>query len=180
MHLLAILWAAVLFGAHAPEEVTIKAAQAGGPPSTCKDEQPRCFLLACTVYQTGENGTRKILAQPNLVTRDGQEASFLSGGQRPVPGPESQSIEFVDFGLSFRVKVNTMPEDQVRLDASVEVKELKPDPKERIRVSGRSVRTIEVVKLGKVVRLSLDPKGGRETFLEIKIEPISQDKQAAD
>jgi pilus assembly protein CpaC len=35
-----------------------------------------------------QNGLGRILAEPNLVTTSGQEASFLAGGEYPIPVPQ--------------------------------------------------------------------------------------------
>ncbi len=58
------------------------------------------------------NGVLKLLAEPNVVASSGQTASFLSGGEIPVPiasagstGGSTVTIEWKEFG----VKVNFLP-----------------------------------------------------------------------
>ncbi len=57
------------------------------------------------------NGDFHSLAQPNLVTREGEEASFLAGGEFPFPvvqGANTQSvtIEWREFGI----RLNFLPD----------------------------------------------------------------------
>jgi pilus assembly protein CpaC len=59
-----------------------------------------------------QNGTLRLLAEPNVVAASGQSASFLSGGEIPVPvasagttGGSTVTIEWKEFG----VKVDFLP-----------------------------------------------------------------------
>jgi pilus assembly protein CpaC len=59
-----------------------------------------------------QNGTLRVLAEPNVVAASGQSASFLSGGEIPVPiassgttGGSTVTIEWKEFG----VKVDFLP-----------------------------------------------------------------------
>ena len=61
------------------------------------------FLFSATINAAKNNGLAKILAEPNLTTLSGQEATFLSGGEFPIPVPQGNlggtTIEFKDFGI---------------------------------------------------------------------------------
>ena len=53
-----------------------------------------------------ENGLTKVLAEPTLITLSGRSASFLAGGEYPIPVPQSSSgggttitIEYKTFGV---------------------------------------------------------------------------------
>jgi len=67
------------------------------------------------------------LAEPNLIAYNGQEASFLAGGEFPIPVVQgnsgSVSVEFKEFGirLSFRP---TIAGDVIRLKVKPEVSSL--------------------------------------------------------
>ena len=72
-----------------------------------------------------QNSLAKILAEPNLVTLDGQPARFIAGGQFPYPVPQSSSIpggtavvtvEFKDFGAILSFLPNILANDVIRLD----------------------------------------------------------------
>ena len=75
------------------------------------------------------NGDFKSLAQPNLVTREGQEASFLAGGEFPFPsiqGGNSQSISITwkEFGIRLNFLPTITNSGAVRLQVAPEVSSL--------------------------------------------------------
>ena len=75
------------------------------------------------------NTVLKILAEPNLVAMNGHEASFLAGGEFPVPIPQSTTggagtsvtVEFRQFGVRLGFVPFTLDDDKVRLTVSAEV-----------------------------------------------------------
>jgi len=59
------------------------------------------FTAALTLLE--DEGLAKTLAKPHLVTQSGQEASFLAGGEFPIPVPQGDdqiTIEYKEFGVS--------------------------------------------------------------------------------
>jgi pilus assembly protein CpaC len=75
-----------------------------------------------------QTGYFQSLAEPNLVAYDGQEASFLAGGEFPVPfvsGGSAQyvSIQFKEFGVRLKFKP-TLAGDLIRLHVAPEVSSL--------------------------------------------------------
>jgi pilus assembly protein CpaC len=71
------------------------------------------------------NAMGKILAEPNLMTLDGQPAQFISGGLFPYPVPQSSSIpggtavvtvQFQQFGTILTFLPQIMANDVIRLD----------------------------------------------------------------
>lgn len=82
------------------------------------------FAFNLALDAAKENGLAKILAEPTLTTLTGQEATFLSGGEFPVPVPQtdrSVTIQFKDFGISLKVLPVVLAGDRIntRLDISV-------------------------------------------------------------
>jgi pilus assembly protein CpaC len=72
-------------------------------------------------------GLAKILAEPTLTTLTGQEATFLSGGEFPIPVPQSDrsvTIEFKDFGISLRVLPTVLADDRINTKLEVSVSEI--------------------------------------------------------
>lgn len=72
-----------------------------------------------------QNNLAKILAEPNLLTLDGQPARFLAGGQFPFPVPQSSSIpggtavvtvQFQNFGTFLTFLPHILANDTIRLD----------------------------------------------------------------
>lgn len=72
-----------------------------------------------------KNSLLSILAEPNLVAMSGHEASFLAGGQFPVPvvnGVAGQvSIQYKDFGVQLRFTPTIIDDETIRLNVAPEV-----------------------------------------------------------
>lgn len=104
-----------------------------------------------------ENGLLTVLAEPNLVAISGQEATFLAGGEFPIPVPQGGTnnaitIDFKQFGVYLKFTPAVLGEGRIRLSVNPEVSE--PDYSQAITLTGyvvpglvqRSVNT--VVELG--------------------------------
>ncbi len=74
-----------------------------------------------------EQGAFRSLAEPNLVAYNGQEASFLAGGEFPVPIVQgvtgAVSVEFKEFGVRLTF-TPTIAGDVIRLKVAPEVSAL--------------------------------------------------------
>ncbi len=72
-------------------------------------------------------GALRSLAEPNLIAMDGQQASFLAGGEFPIPvvqggGERSTvSVVFKEYGVRLNFKPTIIDEDHIRLDLEPEV-----------------------------------------------------------
>jgi len=70
-----------------------------------------------------EDGLVKILAEPNLIALSGQTASFLAGGEFPIPVPDDDgiTIEYKKYGvgLSFTPSVTEKEKIGIKVHASV-------------------------------------------------------------
>ncbi|HEX8071715.1 MAG TPA: type II and III secretion system protein family protein [Pyrinomonadaceae bacterium] len=72
-------------------------------------------------------GAIRSLAEPNLIAMDGQQASFLAGGEFPVPiiqgGSERNAVTimFKEYGVRLNFKPTIMDEDHIRLELEPEV-----------------------------------------------------------
>jgi pilus assembly protein CpaC len=79
------------------------------------------------IHALKTQGALRSLAEPNLIAMDGQEASFLAGGEYPVPviqsGSErnSVSIVFKAYGVKLNFKPTIIDEDHIRLELEPEV-----------------------------------------------------------
>jgi pilus assembly protein CpaC len=73
------------------------------------------------------NGALRALAEPNLIAMNGQQASFLAGGEFPVPvvqggnGGNSVSVVFKEYGVRLNFKPTIIDEDHIRLELEPEV-----------------------------------------------------------
>jgi pilus assembly protein CpaC len=72
-------------------------------------------------------GALRALAEPNLIAMDGQQASFLAGGEYPVPiiqntGDRAMvTILFKEYGVRLNFKPTIIDEDHIRLELEPEV-----------------------------------------------------------
>jgi pilus assembly protein CpaC len=78
------------------------------------------------------NGALRALAEPNLIAMNGQEASFLAGGEFPIPILQSAggttntavTIVFKEYGVRLNFKPTIIDEDHIRLELEPEVSTL--------------------------------------------------------
>nr|WP_254700059.1 pilus assembly protein N-terminal domain-containing protein [Trinickia violacea] len=75
----------------------------------------------------------KILAEPNLVTITGQEASFLAGGRVFIPVPQSNAnggttitLQEEEFGVGLKFTPTVLGNGRINLKVAPEVSELSP------------------------------------------------------
>lgn len=77
-----------------------------------------------------QQGALKALAEPNLIAMNGQEASFLAGGEFPIPivqggsGLNTVTIVFKEYGVRLNFKPTIIDEDHIRLELEPEVSTL--------------------------------------------------------
>jgi pilus assembly protein CpaC len=75
-------------------------------------------------------GLFQSLAEPNLITRDGQEASFLAGGEYPYPVVQGSgqnaavTIVFKEFGVRLKFTPNVTADGMIQLKVAPEVSSL--------------------------------------------------------
>ena len=75
-------------------------------------------------------GLFQSLAEPNLITQDGKEASFLAGGEYPYPviqgtgGNSAVTIVFKEFGVRLQFTPTMTADDMIHLKVAPEVSTL--------------------------------------------------------
>jgi len=95
-----------------------------------------------------ENNTARILAEPNILVNDGEEASILVGGEVPVPVPQAGlagaaaiTIEYKEFGVRMQVQPTIQRTDtgkpRIHLKLTPEVSSI--DPSSSVTISGLRV-----------------------------------------
>jgi pilus assembly protein CpaC len=86
------------------------------------------FLFNMALNMAKDKGLAKILAEPTLTTLTGQEATFLSGGEFPIPVPQgnlgSVTIEYKDFGVGLKFLPVVLGNGIINLKLSVDVSEI--------------------------------------------------------
>jgi pilus assembly protein CpaC len=91
------------------------------------------------------NGILEILAEPNITAVTGQTASFLAGGEIPVPVPVNQDlvgIEYKPFGVSLLFTPTLLPSGRIALQVRPEVSSLSTTS--AVQIAGTSVPTFQV------------------------------------
>ncbi|MFM2093626.1 MAG: Type secretion system protein precursor [Planctomycetota bacterium] len=107
-----------------------------------------------------KNNVLSILAEPNLVTMSGHQASFLAGGQFPVPVPQGAggvtnnvTIQFKDFGVQLNFVPYILGDERIRLNVSPEVSAIDPSLGTTLVVGGDPVPGVSTRKLNTTVEL---------------------------
>lgn len=68
-----------------------------------------------------------VLAEPNLTAMSGESASFLAGGEFPIPVPQEDgaiSVEFKEYGISLEFTPTLVGENRINLKVKPEVSQL--------------------------------------------------------
>jgi pilus assembly protein CpaC len=86
------------------------------------------FAFNTFIQAATERGLAKVLAKPTLLARSGQSASFLAGGEVPIPVAQggafgSITIEFKQFGVGVEFAPTVLGDDRIYLEVSPEVSE---------------------------------------------------------
>ena len=85
-------------------------------------------LMALELNALEEENLINILAEPNLTTISGEEASFLAGGEFPVPvGRDNVGnlvIEFREFGVSLNFRPIVLSDKRINMRLNTEVSSL--------------------------------------------------------
>jgi pilus assembly protein CpaC len=75
-----------------------------------------------------QKGLGKVLAEPTLVARSGESASFLSGGEIPIVVPQgdnsSPTVEYKDFGIGLTFEPTVLDEERISIKVSTEASEI--------------------------------------------------------
>lgn len=83
--------------------------------------------LGAFIQALQTKGILQILAEPNLVTSNGKEASFLVGGETPVPvlqggaNASSVTVQFKEFGIRLKFLPTITANKTIKLDLLQEV-----------------------------------------------------------
>lgn len=99
--------------------------------------------LAATIKALQTQGLLQILAEPNLVTSDGKEATLLVGGEIPVPMVQggasvgAVTIQYREFGIRLTFLPAITPHQTIRLHVRPEVSTL--DAANAITLSGFTI-----------------------------------------
>ncbi|MEL7290860.1 MAG: type II and III secretion system protein family protein [Pseudomonadota bacterium] len=73
-----------------------------------------------------QNGTAKVLAEPNLTSLSGSKAEFLAGGEFPIPVPDENgiTIEYKEYGVGLKFIPTVLSDQKINLNLAVDVSEI--------------------------------------------------------
>ncbi|MCF6303624.1 MAG: type II and III secretion system protein family protein, partial [Devosiaceae bacterium] len=101
-----------------------------------------------------DKGVIRTLAEPNLVSMSGETASFLAGGEFPIPvaGQNGQiPITYRQFGVGLSFTPTVLDDGIINLKVSPEVSQL--DPTNSVRVAGVEVPSLSIRRASTTVEL---------------------------
>ena len=102
-----------------------------------------------------QDGLAKILAEPTLVAMSGQSASFLAGGEYPIPVPQGDgdiTIDYKEFGVKLSFTPTVMSDNKISIKVTPEVSDL--DFSTAVQFSGFVVPGITTRKVSTTVELA--------------------------
>jgi pilus assembly protein CpaC len=96
-----------------------------------------------------DNQYMRVLAEPTLVALSGEQASFLAGGEFPIPvvqgstgtGQSSITIEFKEFGVRLAFRPTVLGDGTIRLKVAPEVSTLSDEGS--VEIEGFSVPSLQ-------------------------------------
>lgn len=101
-----------------------------------------------------EEGLVTVLAEPNLTALSGETASFLAGGEFPIPvasDDDEIEIEFKEFGISLAFTPTVLNQDRISLRVRPEVSELSDNG--AITISGLTIPALATRRAETTVEL---------------------------
>ncbi|HEY8382207.1 MAG TPA: type II and III secretion system protein family protein [Microvirga sp.] len=121
-----------------------------------------------------ERGLARRLAEPNLITMSGEKASFLAGGEFPIPvagDRERVTIEYKKFGVSLVFTPTVLSNGVINLRIEPEVSQL--DYTNTVRTASVAVPAIIVRRASTVVEL----RDGQSFAVAGLLQSVNQETQ---
>lgn len=95
-------------------------------------------------------GLISILAEPNLTAVSGETASFLAGGEFPIPVKQDENnsitVEFKPFGVALDFTPTVLSDDRISIKVRPEISEIDPNSSivmDGMAIPGLAVRRVE-------------------------------------
>jgi pilus assembly protein CpaC len=115
--------------------------------------------LGATLQALESRGIAETLAEPNIVASNGKQASFLAGGEFPIPiaqgtsgGSGAITIQFKEFGIRLTFIPTITPRGTIRLQVAPEVSAL--DYTHAVEIAGAEVPALTSRKVNDEVELA--------------------------
>jgi pilus assembly protein CpaC len=155
--------AGVNTGQFSPPTVTPPTAGVAAAPTISNELNLFAFLpglnLGATLEALESRGIAQTLAEPNIVASNGKQASFLAGGEFPIPiaqgtsgGSGAITIQFKEFGIRLTFIPTITPRGTIRLQVAPEVSAL--DYTHSVEIAGAEVPALTSRKVNDEVELA--------------------------
>ena len=114
--------------------------------------------LAAVIRALETRGLLQVIAEPNLVAVSGKEASFLVGGEFPVPVVQGGanagaiSVQFREFGIRLSFLAAATPQGAIRMHVKPEVSSI--DSANGVTVSGFSIPALTTRRMETHIELA--------------------------
>ncbi|MFA7430416.1 MAG: type II and III secretion system protein family protein [Rhodospirillaceae bacterium] len=102
------------------------------------------FTVDLLIDALEEKGALKVLAEPNLIALSGDTATFLAGGEFPVPVAQDAddnvatlTVEWKQFGVSLAFTPTVLDDDLINLRVAPEVSQI--DPTNTVTLLGTTI-----------------------------------------
>jgi len=118
----------------------------------------KTYFLHAEIQALEQSGAVRTLAEPNIVSLSGETATFLAGGEFPIPvvqslsgGAPTTTIEYKDFGVGLSFTPTVISSDTINLVLKSEVSAL--DSTFAVTTNGISVPGLKVRRATTTVEL---------------------------
>lgn len=113
--------------------------------------------LASIISVLSSVNAAQFLAEPTLIVRSGHTASFLAGGEIPIPAPSTgnsttATIVYHEFGVRLNIAATVLAPDRIALDVAPEVSDI--DEANALVVNGFNVPAFEKRSASTSIELS--------------------------
>ncbi len=151
-------------GQYSPPSVGLPSGGQSGTTTVSNELNLFAFLpglnLGATLEALESKGIAQTLAEPNIIASNGKQASFLAGGEFPIPiaqgggsGASSAiTIEFKEFGIRLNFIPTITPRGTIRLQVAPEVSAL--DYAHAVEIGGAEVPALTSRKVNDEVELA--------------------------
>jgi len=101
-----------------------------------------------------QQGLVKVLAEPTLITLSGQTASFLAGGEFPIPVPDDENvtIEYKSYGVGLNFTPTVLSNKKISMKVAPEVSDI--DESQAVTLQGYVVPGLKTRRVATTVELA--------------------------
>jgi pilus assembly protein CpaC len=125
-----------------------------------------------------ENQYLRLLANPTLIALNGEEASFLAGGEYPIPVPQSGTggggtitIQYKEYGVRVSFRPTVLGDGSIRLHVAPEVSER--SSVDAVQIQGSVIPTLVTRKAETTMELNSGQTFAMAGLLQNKVEAVN-------